>query len=312
MGSAAGVGTDWVESLVEDFRPESITCRTIWGYGKWALQFAPARHIAFGVVTEGRCQIADEWGQAISLCRGDFLVTAPPNGWMLTAEEQDCRKLQTIPQFVGPTLRQAGVIDGSPTECIAAGFASLLNEQEYLQGWIGHGFVIREEAARTVKSTLVCLEEEARATTGASSSIQRRLLQVLLLQAFQAESSCLGNIAHGQDSGAKGLFTALRAMQSQPAVEWTVATLAAVAYMSRSVFARRFEQMLGLSPMRYLRERRMLQAKTALLNGMPVKHVATQVGYRSDKAFSTAFHRRFQQTPDGFRRVAVSPEQQDA
>ena len=126
-------------------------------------------------------------------------------------------------------------------------YASLLDRQEYLQGWIGHGLVVRDDAARKVKTTFRCLEEESRATSGASASIQRRLLQVLLLQAFQAEARRLGNDMQAQGSAAKGVFTALRAMQAQPEVEWTVATLAAVAFMSRSVFASRFEQMLGLS-----------------------------------------------------------------
>ena len=312
MKSTAGFDQSFVESMVEDFCPERLTCRAIWGYGKWALRFAPARHIAFGVVTKGICQVADEMGEAVRLYRGDFLVTAPSNGWTLAAKAQELNKLQSMPHFVSPALRQAGAVDGAPTECIAAGYASLLDRQEYLQGWIGHGLVVRDDAARKVKTTFRCLEEESRATSGASASIQRRLLQVLLLQAFQAESRRLGNDVQAQGSAAKGVFTALRAMQAQPEVEWTVATLAAVAFMSRSVFASRFEQMLGLSPMRYLRERRMLQAKTALLKGLPVKHVAAQVGYRSDKAFSTAFHHRFRQSPDGFRRAAMRQEKQDA
>ena len=115
---------------------------------------------------------------------------------------------------------------------------------------------------------------------------------MLLLQAFQAEAYCLGSVAQAQGSADKELLTALWATQTQPEVEWTVATLAGIAFMSRSVFARRSEQMFGVSPMRYLRERRLTQAKAALRNGLPVKHVAARVATvqkrHSARPFTTA------------------------
>ena len=313
MRNAAGCSGNLVEFLVEDVLPDGITCREIQGYGKWSLSFAPAHHIAFGLVTEGRCEIVDQVGRVVSLCQGDFLLTAPLNGWTIAGAGQDFQKLPPSLHLLSPALRRAGAIDGALTTRIAAGYASLLDEQEYLQRWIGYGLLVRNEAALRLRRTLQCLEEEARATTGASFPIQRRLFQVLLLQAFQAQSLSLGNVTRPrQVQGAKGLFAALRAMQGQPEVEWTVATLAEVAFMSRSVFALRFEQMVGLPPLRYLREHRLDQAKTVLLHGAPVKQVASQVGYRSDKAFSTAFHHRFGQTPGSFRRSAWSDRKQDA
>ena len=302
-----------MESMVEGIVPEDIACREIRGYDHWSLSFAPARHIAFGFVTEGSCQIVDEAGGLVSLCRGDFLLTAPLNGWTIAAAGQNFRKLRPGPNSVSPNLRQAGVTDGALTTRIAAGYASLLNQQEYLQRWIGHGLLVRDEAASRVRRTLQCLEEEAQTTTGASAPIQQRLLQVLLLQAFQAKSHSLGIASrHRHVQGGKGLFAALRVMQAQPEAEWTVATLAEVAFMSRSVFALRFEQMLGLPPLRYLREHRLVQAKASLLKGLPMKHVAAQAGYHSDKAFSTAFHHQFRETPDRFRRAAWTKNNQDA
>ena len=91
--------------------------------------------------------------------------------------------------------------------CVAAGYAFLPGGQEYLEGWVRQGLVIRDEAAGMVTATLQCLEE-ARATTGASASIQR-LLQVPLASSASRGVSPLRNVVQGKDSGAKEVLAKL-------------------------------------------------------------------------------------------------------
>ena len=57
---------------------------------------------------------------------------------------------------------------------------------------------------------------------------------------------------------------ALRAMHAEPARQWTVAELAAEATLSRSAFARRFTDQLGVGPLAYLTEWRMALARERL------------------------------------------------
>jgi AraC-like DNA-binding protein len=68
------------------------------------------------------------------------------------------------------------------------------------------------------------------------------------------------------------------------------------------VFAREFQRALGLSPMRYLTQRRM-QAAAALLLGSDatLAEVARRVGYESEYAFNRAFKRHFQVPPGIYR-----------
>lgn len=63
--------------------------------------------------------------------------------------------------------------------------------------------------------------------------------------------------------------------------------------MSRSVFARRFSEAVGVAPVEYLLGWRMALAKDVLLRGgNTLEEVAETVGYRSASAFSTAFNQR--------------------
>jgi len=91
---------------------------------------------------------------------------------------------------------------------------------------------------------------------------------------------------------------ALRQIHNDLAADWTVEGLGGAVGMSRSRFAERFRQLVGMSPMGYIAECR-LQRALHLLNRqhLSVKAVATQVGFRSAAAFSRAFAARFGTPP---------------
>jgi AraC-like DNA-binding protein len=60
--------------------------------------------------------------------------------------------------------------------------------------------------------------------------------------------------------------------------------------------------MLGLSPMRYLAQRRMQEAAALLLGSdAALAEVARQVGYRSEFAFNRAFKKHYQVPPGVYR-----------
>lgn len=81
-------------------------------------------------------------------------------------------------------------------------------------------------------------------------------------------------------------------MQTDPSHAWTLQELAQRIGMSRSVFAQRFKQRVGESPMEYLVRWRMLLACDRLINSEdPVLAVAMSLGYESESAFGKAFKR---------------------
>jgi len=82
-----------------------------------------------------------------------------------------------------------------------------------------------------------------------------------------------------------------------------VADLAREAAQSRSLFAARFAQLSGDTPMHYLARWRVLLAARALREGSPtVASVAASVGYSSVAAFVRAFARVMGVTPATYRR----------
>ncbi len=96
---------------------------------------------------------------------------------------------------------------------------------------------------------------------------------------------------------------ALRALHAQPARPWTLEELARTAGSSRSVLAERFLQLVGQTPMQYLGQWRMLLACNLLArSNAPLAHIAEEVGYQTDTAFSRAFRREVGMPPAAWRR----------
>lgn len=104
-----------------------------------------------------------------------------------------------------------------------------------------------------------------------------------------------------QSADPRGLFAALgdprlakvlNAIHQRPGDDWSIASLASVAGMSRTTFAERFSSLLELPPMQYLTQWRVSQAKLLLQNRqLSVAAIAEQLGYRSEPAFRKLFKR---------------------
>lgn len=100
------------------------------------------------------------------------------------------------------------------------------------------------------------------------------------------------------------LWAALQAMLDKPDHDHSVESLAALAGMSRSTFAKRFQGAYGTGPMEMLRTVRLRRAAELLSSSdLPVKRIAELVGYQSRSYFSRAFEAEHGAPPDGFRKA---------
>lgn len=106
----------------------------------------------------------------------------------------------------------------------------------------------------------------------------------------------LGALLHAR------LGHAVTHMLERPAEPWTVASLAALSYMSRASFAELFRQVAGNTPLALLATLRMqLAAQQLSRENTPLTLIAEQVGYASESSFYKAFARHFACTPGEYR-----------
>jgi AraC-like DNA-binding protein len=136
-------------------------------------------------------------------------------------------------------------------------------------------------------------------------SVVNRLVEVLFIQivrAYLRQAELPQGVLAG--IGDRQIGRALGQMHRQPGSPWTVDTLAAEARMSRSAFASRFRQLVGVTPMHYLTNWRMQTAKRLFADPRSsTAAVATDLGYQSDASFSKAFKKVTGVGPGAYRRV---------
>jgi AraC-like DNA-binding protein len=100
------------------------------------------------------------------------------------------------------------------------------------------------------------------------------------------------------------LSAAIGAMHENPAYRWTLGELAVRAGLSRSVFARRFREQVGETPIAYLTRWRMMLAAEQLTNSRrPLAQTAFSLGYESETAYNTAFKRVMGCSPRRYART---------
>ncbi|MNI69835.1 Exoenzyme S synthesis regulatory protein ExsA [compost metagenome] len=129
-------------------------------------------------------------------------------------------------------------------------------------------------------------------------------IEVLRLYMHQQGEGRTGWLAGVSD---RIVGAALNALHKKPCHTWTLEELARTAGTSRSVLAERFQQMVGVSPMQYLTQWRMLLAANLLRSSnSSLLRIAEEVGYQTDTAFSRAFRREYGAPPAAWRRGQTS------
>jgi AraC-like DNA-binding protein/mannose-6-phosphate isomerase-like protein (cupin superfamily) len=99
---------------------------------------------------------------------------------------------------------------------------------------------------------------------------------------------------------------ALRLIHHRYREDWTVDNMAVEIAMSRSRFAERFRELVGVAPIAYLTDWRLQRARALLCeSGASVQEISYLVGYKSADAFSRAFSQQFGQSPKSFRRKSA-------
>jgi AraC-like DNA-binding protein len=99
------------------------------------------------------------------------------------------------------------------------------------------------------------------------------------------------------------MSAAITSIHDEPAHDWTVEELGQRAGMSRSIFALRFKETVGVSPMEYLTRWQMLLAGDRMANtSESISEIAQSLGYESASAFTKALKKIMSSSPRQYGR----------
>lgn len=144
-----------------------------------------------------------------------------------------------------------------------------------------------------------------------SATVLTRLADAVIARIVRAWVEARSSDASGWLAAVRDpkIGRALAAIHRRPAHPWTVAALADIAGLSRSVLSERFASLVGVPVARYVAQWRMhLASEWLRADRLRVTQVAQRLGYESEASFSRAFKRLVGVAPSALRRPAASAE----
>src|SRR6202789_479022 len=168
---------------------------------------------------------------------------------------------------------------------------------------------IRKESDKAaMRWSLERMREELRDPQPGGSLIAQQLAYMMLIQALRLHLTDAASTGQGWLGALsdKHMSIAIASMHNDPGYPWTLQSLAERVGMSRSVFALRFRETVGATPMEYLTRWRMLLAAERLQSSSDgLSAIARALGYESESAFGKAFRRVMGCSPKQYTRAAL-------
>lgn len=304
---------DAFTDVVQLLRPKTVLMGSMAAHGDWGVQVPAQPGPVLYFVIAGACWFQAESGEAIRVRAGDFILSAKPVRDVFLSRPGE------RPVLSDDAFKERHMVDGE----IRIGDEALGEATRILGGVIlceeTNADLLAEMMPRLVHvsgedrigarlGTLVAfIREEANRMGPGSDLVLSRLIEVLLIETLRREAARLPHPGMLRGLSDPQLARALADIHANARRGWTIAELAQKAGMSRSAFARRFSEAVGLAPVEYLLRWRMALAKDALRHGRgSLEEIAETIGYRSASAFSTAFSRKVGCPPSEFARGHAS------
>jgi AraC-like DNA-binding protein len=295
--------SDPLSEIIALLRPRAVFSKGISGAGRWAVRYSDFGEPSFCAVLEGRCLLAVDGQEALTLEAGDFVLLPATPGFTLSGFER------VTPVYIDPKVTPAPTRDirhgrrgGPPDVRLLGGYFAFESPDAALLVSLLPA-VLHIRGAERLATLVRLVGEESSQKRSGRDLVLTRLVEVLLIEALRATPG--GDTSPGLLRGLADarLAAAMRHIHGNPARAWTVAQLAQKTALSRSAFFERFTRAVGLPPMEYLLAWRMALAKDLLRRSdLALAEVAARVGYSSASTFSTAFSRHVGKPPSHYAR----------
>ena len=279
----------------------------------WGLQLPSFEGmLMFHVITLGSCWLRVEGAEPRLLKQGDFVLVPRGTGHTLLGDPN----AKAIPLFdmerEYPSeryeiIRHAG--GGAPTELICGTMQvdspSAARVLSLLPPVIGPE-VSNPAHKEWLQSTLRLMAEEACDAKLGREALLARLADVVVVHAIRSwiEHDPAAQTGWLNALRDKQIGRAIALIHRDPSHPWTLASLAEEVAMSRSAFATRFAELVGIPVIQYVTQWRMQVAMSLLKSDdARIADVAARLGYQSEAAFSRAFKRFMGISPGAVRRT---------
>lgn len=303
---------DVLTDLLQRSRAHGAAFSRTSAYGPWGLRFPGGPVLAVHALVEGEAHLwMHDADDALHLLPGDIVLVRELTPHHLAhVAGADCVALEEV-IGAGTGVSRSAIVgdpaDGAPTSFFCGAYQ--------FEGDLCHGLLaalpdtmqLRPASGSTLRATLDLLAREMLQDEPGQQALLDRLLDVALVQILRGHFNDRLACAPGwfRASADQHIGEALRAVHADPGRQWTVADMAEQALLSRSAFARRFTELVGVAPLTYLNDWRMALARERLRDtDARLAEIGGSLGYASEFSFAAAFKRHQGTAPGRWRTQA--------
>ena len=290
----------------------------------WSMRIEDEAPLALIAVTAGSAWMVPDIGDPLLLGAGDIALARGPGHYVVADEPatrpqvivhpgQICTTIdgEDLRERMGRGVRTWGNSDHGATKMLVGTYESQTEVSSRFLAALPPQAVLRHDEH---ENPLVSILSNELVNDGPGQAvILNRLLDLLVISSARA-------VFDRSDTVAPGWYTAhadpvvgpaLKLVHEAPEHQWTVANLAAEVGVSRAAFARRFAEVVGEPPMSFLTSWRISVGADLLRStDRTIAAVASEVGYSTPYAFSTAFKRLMGVSPSEFRGRSSADDRQ--
>lgn len=280
-------------------------------YEPWAVRFPCERSLGFHVVTRGEAWLrSTRLGAPIRLRKGDIaLLSRGFDHEIATAVDVPVRA--TVTPDDARVAPEPALDDRAVQLTLVCGVYQFARTPLHpLFRDLPDSFVLRGDdvpAHSPIHAAIALLSAELSTARAGRDVVTRRLVDILfhyLLREWMDRDGASAGWSRALRDPA--LERALSALHARVERDWTVESLAEVSGLSRAAFAKRFHELTGETPARYLAQVRMQRATQLLADPRTkLEAIAAAVGYGDAFVFSKAFKRTVGVSPREYRQRAV-------
>ncbi|MDB5768121.1 MAG: AraC family transcriptional regulator, partial [Collimonas fungivorans] len=281
---------DPLSDVLSLLKPRSYASGGFEVTGDTAIQWPQHEGIKCYAVVSGQCWLSVEGiPDAVLLTAGDCYLLPPGPSFRLATDLSATPVDFNIVRSKSRSDREVSGKEEGSCYLVGGHFVLTGSHADFLLSSLAPIVHIRKESDKAaMRWSLQRMKEEVRDPQPGGSLIAQQLAYMMLVQALRL------HLADGAKEGVGWLFAladkqmgaAIRCMHDDPGYRWTLQKLAERVGMSRSIFALRFKETVGATPMEYLTRWRMLLAGDRLKNSREsTSAIALSLGYESESAF---------------------------
>lgn len=286
---------DPLSDVLALFEPQSYVSGVFPLNEDLSIRFPKHAGIKFYAMIAGQCWLLMEGvAEPLHVSSGDCFVLPRGRPFCLTTDlslepvdftaVQKTVKLQRVGASVeGNKMLMAGghfVLTGNHVDVLLQSLPPIVHIQ-------------KESDKAAMRWSLERMSEELHNPQPGAALIVQQLAYMMLIQALRLHiASDPRHSGWLSALGDKQMSAAISCIHSDPGYPWTLQSLAERAGMSRSIFALRFKESVGVTPIEYVTRWRMTLAGDKLMNSNDsISEIAQSLGYESESAFGKAFRR---------------------